>query len=54
MTYDHIVIRYGEMSTKGKNRLQFVRCLKRNIAKKLKHFIKLTTIALISKKKYEV
>ncbi|WP_163150709.1 tRNA uracil 4-sulfurtransferase ThiI [Anoxybacillus sp. MB8] len=38
MTYDHIVIRYGEMSTKGKNRLQFVRCLKRNIAKKLKHF----------------
>lgn len=38
MTYDHIVIRYGEMSTKGKNRLQFVRCLKRNVARKLKNF----------------
>ncbi|MBE2913114.1 tRNA uracil 4-sulfurtransferase ThiI [Anoxybacillus flavithermus] len=38
MTYDHIVVRYGEMSTKGKNRLQFVRCLKRNVARKLKHF----------------
>ncbi|EMT45450.1 MULTISPECIES: tRNA uracil 4-sulfurtransferase ThiI [Anoxybacillus] len=38
MTYDHIVVRYGEMSTKGKNRLQFVRCLKRNVARKLKNF----------------
>jgi thiamine biosynthesis protein ThiI len=38
MKYDHILIRYGEMSTKGKNRKQFTHRLKRNIAKKLKDF----------------
>ncbi|GMB07328.1 tRNA uracil 4-sulfurtransferase ThiI [Thermolongibacillus altinsuensis] len=38
MKYDRILIRYGEMSTKGKNRKQFIYRLKRNIAKKLKDF----------------
>ncbi|MBB5324477.1 thiamine biosynthesis protein ThiI [Anoxybacillus tepidamans] len=38
MQYDRILIRYGEMSTKGKNRNRFVVRLKRNIQKKLKAF----------------
>lgn len=38
MRYDRILIRYGEMSTKGKNRNRFVVRLKRNIQKKLKAF----------------
>ncbi|ANB62248.1 tRNA uracil 4-sulfurtransferase ThiI [Anoxybacteroides amylolyticum] len=38
MRYDRILIRYGEMSTKGKNRNRFVVQLKRNIQKKLKAF----------------
>lgn len=38
MRYDRILIRYGEMSTKGKNRNRFVVRLKRNIRKKLKAF----------------
>ncbi|WP_027409639.1 tRNA uracil 4-sulfurtransferase ThiI [Anoxybacteroides tepidamans] len=38
MKYDRILIRYGEMSTKGKNRNRFVVRLKRNIEKKLKSF----------------
>lgn len=36
MQYDRILIRYGEMSTKGKNRNRFVVRLKRNIQKKIK------------------
>jgi len=38
MKYDHILIRFGEMSTKGKNRKRFVYRLKRNIEKKLRDF----------------
>ncbi|GGJ67791.1 thiamine biosynthesis protein ThiI [Anoxybacillus voinovskiensis] len=38
MRYDRILIRYGEMSTKGKNRNRFVVRLKRNIQKKLTAF----------------
>ncbi|WP_240370988.1 tRNA uracil 4-sulfurtransferase ThiI [Anoxybacteroides rupiense] len=38
MKYDRILIRYGEMSTKGKNRNRFVVRLKQNIAKKLASF----------------
>lgn len=36
--YDHILIRYGELSLKGKNRNVFIRQLKENIKKALKSF----------------
>ena len=36
LLYDHIVIRYGELSTKGKNRKEFTRQLTQNIRKRLK------------------
>lgn len=36
MEYDHILIRYGEMSLKGKNRSRFSQILKNNIKVKLK------------------
>lgn len=36
--YDHILIRYGELSLKGKNRNVFIRQLKENIKKVLKSF----------------
>ena len=29
--YDHILVRYGELSTKGKNRKDFIRRLTNNI-----------------------
>jgi tRNA uracil 4-sulfurtransferase len=38
MKYDRILIRYGEMTTKGKNRNRFVSILRQNIATKLKRF----------------
>ncbi|WP_132371125.1 tRNA uracil 4-sulfurtransferase ThiI [Melghiribacillus thermohalophilus] len=38
MQYDHIVIRYGEMSLKGKNRKHFIAQLKENLQKKLFEF----------------
>ena len=41
-TYDHILCRYGELSTKGKNRKDFTNRLLRNIKLKLKDFEKLT------------
>jgi len=31
MTYDHIMVRFGELSTKGKNKKEFIRVLARNI-----------------------
>lgn len=31
MNYDHILIRFGEISTKGKNRRSFIERLKQNI-----------------------
>lgn len=40
MNYDHILIRYGEMSTKGRNRKQFVQKLSSNILDKVKDFPK--------------
>ncbi len=42
MLYDHIVVRYGELSTKGKNRKEFTRQLTSNIKKRLKDHEKLT------------
>lgn len=41
MQYDHILIRYGELSLKGRNRKLFVDQLKRNVKQMLKDFKKL-------------
>lgn len=38
LTYDRILIRYGELSTKGRNRKQFVEKLRRTIADSLEQF----------------
>lgn len=40
--YDHILIRYGELSTKGKNRGDFIRRLFTNVKNALRPFDKLT------------
>ena len=32
--YDHIIVRYGELSTKGKNRKEFTRQLTQNIKRR--------------------
>lgn len=40
--YDHIVVRYGELSTKGKNRKEFTQQLTHNIRKRLANYDKLT------------
>lgn len=42
MEYDHILIRYGEISTKGRNRKKFIDQLSYNIKMKLTSFPKLT------------
>lgn len=36
ITYDHIMVRFGELSTKGKNKIDFIRILYRNIQRALK------------------
>ena len=36
MIYNHILIRYGEISTKGQNRKKFVAQLRKNIVTALK------------------
>ena len=38
MKYDHIMIRFGELSTKGKNKKDFIRILAKNIKNSLKDF----------------
>ena len=38
LIYDHIVVRYGELSTKGKNRRDFTKALTSNIKTRLKHY----------------
>ncbi|MCR4911581.1 MAG: tRNA 4-thiouridine(8) synthase ThiI [Bacilli bacterium] len=38
ITYDHIMIRFGELSTKGKNKKQFIHLLYNNIRHALKEF----------------
>lgn len=40
--YDHIVVRYGELSTKGKNKKDFTKALTNNIKKRLQAYKKLT------------
>ncbi|MCR4633302.1 MAG: tRNA 4-thiouridine(8) synthase ThiI [Erysipelotrichaceae bacterium] len=42
IAYDHVVVRYGELSTKGKNRKDFTRQLTNNIKKRLKDHNALT------------
>ncbi len=39
--YDHIMVRYGELTTKGKNRKEFERKLTENVKKRLKDYPKL-------------
>ena len=36
--YDHILIRYGELSLKGKNRNSFIKQLYHNVKKALANF----------------
>ena len=38
MRYDHIMVRFGELSTKGKNKKEFIRILARNIKNALRDF----------------
>ena len=38
MTYDHIMVRFGELSTKGKNKNDFIKILAKNIAGALSDF----------------
>ena len=38
MIYEYIVVRYGELTTKGKNRKDFINCLVQNIRRTLKEF----------------
>lgn len=38
LIYDHIVVRYGELSTKGKNRRDFTKALTQNIKVRLKAY----------------
>ena len=42
IAYDHVVVRYGELSTKGKNRKDFTRQLTGNIKKRLRDHSALT------------
>ena len=44
LLYDHIVVRYGELSTKGKNKKDFTKQLTQNIKKRLQDFF-LTCLA---------
>ncbi len=42
ITYDHIMIRFGELSTKGKNKKDFIRTLAENVKNALKDWPKLS------------
>ena len=44
MTYDHIMVRFGELSTKGKNKSDFIKALARNIKSALSDFSNLDII----------
>ena len=41
MKYDHIMVRFGELSTKGKNKKEFIRVLARNIRNALRDYSQL-------------
>ena len=38
LTYDHILVRFGELSTKGKNRKDFIKRLLTNVKNALRDF----------------
>ena len=42
MNYDHIMVRFGELNTKGKNKKEFIRILATNIKSALKEWPELT------------
>ena len=42
MIYDHIMVRFGELSTKGRNKKDFIRMLADNIKHALKDYPNLT------------
>ena len=42
ITYDHILVRYGELSTKGKNKNEFIKRLLTNIKNALRAYTALT------------
>lgn len=42
LTYDHILVRFGELSTKGKNRKDFIKQLLTNVKNALRDFNELT------------
>lgn len=44
MTYNHIMVRFGELSTKGKNKKDFIRTLAKNIKNALNDFSNLEII----------
>ena len=44
MKYDHIMVRFGELSTKGKNKKEFIRILARNIRNALRDYSSLEFI----------
>jgi len=44
LTYDHIMIHFGELSTKGKNKKNFIRMLSKNIRHALKSTANLTYV----------
>ena len=44
MDYNYVVIRYGEIGTKGKNKKDFISCLFKNIKNSLKHYRELKFI----------
>jgi len=44
MKYDYIMVRFGELSTKGKNKKEFIKILARNIRNALSDFSNLETI----------
>ena len=44
MKYDHIMVRFGELSTKGKNKKEFIRILARNIKNALSDYSNLEYI----------
>ena len=42
IVYDHILVRYGELSTKGKNKKDFIKRLLTNVKNALRDFEKLS------------
>lgn len=40
--FDHILVRYGELSTKGKNKKDFIKCLLQNVKNALREFSSVT------------